>query len=194
MEGQGGKIVMYLDSNFDPTGFERTSRDIEEAEPVTGWRGLDDVLAEVEASDSLRRMRRSRCRSQSAGGSRSITVANAMRLFHRVLYVATGSGIGPTLGHLLMDSQGAKLVWVTRNPRETFGDPVVDEITTAQPDGVIWNTSTQGKPDVFEVSYQAYVDSGADAVIIVSNRSVTAEVVRGFERRGVPAFGPIWDS
>lgn len=57
-------------------------------------------------------------------------VANAKRLFHRVLYVATGSGIGPTLGHLLADSQGAKLVWVTRNPRETYGDAVVDEITT----------------------------------------------------------------
>jgi hypothetical protein len=121
-------------------------------------------------------------------------VANAKRLFNRVLDVATGSGIGPTLGHLLTDSQGAKLVWVTRDPGETYGDAVVDEITTAQPDGVIWNTSTQGKPDVFELSYQACVDSGADAVIIVSNRSVTAEVVRGFEQRGVPAFGPIWDS
>jgi len=121
-------------------------------------------------------------------------VANAKRLFNRVLYIATGSGIGPVLGHLLTDKQGAKLVWITRTPRETFGDAVVDEIMTAQPEAVIWNTRTQGKPDVFEVSYQAYVDSGADAVIIVSNRAVTGEVVRGFERRGVPAFGPIWDS
>ena len=32
----------------------------------------------------------------------------------------------------------------TRSPRETFGDAVVNEITAAQPDGVIWNTSTQG--------------------------------------------------
>jgi hypothetical protein len=121
-------------------------------------------------------------------------VANAKRLFNRVLYVATGSGIGPVLGHLLTDTQGAKLVWVTRTPRETFGDAVVDEIMTAQPDGVIWNTSTQGKPDVFEMSFKAYIESGSDAVIIVSNRSVTGEVVRSFERRGVPAFGPIWDS
>ena len=43
VEGQGGKIVMYLDSNFDLTGFERTSRDVEEAEPVTGWRALAEV-------------------------------------------------------------------------------------------------------------------------------------------------------
>jgi hypothetical protein len=33
--------------------------------------------------------------------------------------------------------------------------------------------------------------AGADAVIIVSNRAVTADVVRGFARRGVPGFGPI---
>ncbi|TDO09981.1 hypothetical protein EV580_4266 [Mycobacterium sp. BK086] len=121
-------------------------------------------------------------------------VANAKRLFNRVLYIATGSGIGPILGHLLTDTQGAKLVWVTRTPRETFGDALVDEITSAQPDAVIWNTRTQGKPDVFEVSYQAFVEAGADAVIIVSNRSVTTDVVSRFERRGVPAFGPIWDS
>lgn len=49
VEGQGGKIVIYLDSALNPTGFERTSRDIEEAEPVAGWRTVDDVLAEVEA-------------------------------------------------------------------------------------------------------------------------------------------------
>ena len=28
----------------------------------------------------------------------------------------------------------------------------------------------------------------------VSNREVTRQVVHGMERRGIPAFGPIWDS
>ncbi|MBO1902404.1 hypothetical protein J4H92_10640 [Leucobacter weissii] len=121
-------------------------------------------------------------------------VANAKRLFNRVLYVTTGSGIGPALGHLLTDTQGARLVWVTKDPRTTYGDDLVDEVMAAQPAAVIWNTSEQGKPDVFALSHDAYVESGADAVICVSNRPVTSRVVGEFERRGVPAFGPIWDS
>ena len=121
-------------------------------------------------------------------------VANAKRLFTRVLYVVTGSGIGPVLGHLLTDTQGARLVWVTRTPQDTYGDGLVNEVTGAQPEAVIWNTSTHGKPDVFDVSYDAFVASGADAVICVSNKAVTDRVVREFGRRGIPAFGPIWDS
>lgn len=127
-------------------------------------------------------------------GIPTVGVANAKRLFHRVLYVATGSGVGPVLGHLLTDTQGARLVWVTKEPRSTYGDALVDEIEGAQPEAVIWNTSERGKPDVFEVAHEAYLASGADAVICVANKIVTARVVGEFERRGVPAFGPIWDS
>lgn len=127
-------------------------------------------------------------------GIPTVGVANAKRLFTRVLYVVTGSGIGPVLGHLLTDTQGARLVWVTKTPRQTYGDGLVDEVTRAQPEAIIWNTSEQGKPDVFELSLEAFVASGADAVIIVSNKGVTERVVSEFGRRGVPAFGPIWDS
>ena len=121
-------------------------------------------------------------------------VANAKRLFNRVLYVTTGSGIGPALGHLLTDTQGARLVWITRTPRATFGDGLVDEVIAAQPEGVIWNSDEQGKADVLDLTYDTYVASGADAVICISNRAVTARVVGELERRGIPAFGPIWDS
>lgn len=127
-------------------------------------------------------------------GIPTVGVANAKKLFNRVLYVVTGSGIGPVLGHLLTDTQGARLVWVTKTPRETYGESLVGEVLAAQPQAVIWNTSSDGKPDVFELSYEAFVASGADAVICVSNKGVTAKVVGEFERRGIPAFGPIWDS
>ena len=127
-------------------------------------------------------------------GIPTVGVANAKRLFTRVLYLATGSGIGPVLGHLLTDTQGSRLVWITRTPRETYGDGLVDEVERAQPEAVIWNTHEQGKPDVVAVTLDAFAASGADAVIVVSNRPVTAEVVEAFERRGIPAFGPIWDS
>lgn len=127
-------------------------------------------------------------------GIPTVGVANAKRLFDRVLYVATGSGIGPALGHLLTDTQGSRLVWITRTPRATYGDGLVDEVEAAQPDAVIWNSDVQGKPDVLQVSFDAFTASGADAVICISNRPVTARIVGEFERRGVPAFGPIWDS
>ncbi len=127
-------------------------------------------------------------------GIPTVGVANAKKLFTCVLYVTTGSGIGPALGHLLTDTQGARLVWVTKSPRETYGDGLVDEVMAAQPEAVIWNTTEQGKPDVFELAYEAFLASGADAVICVANQPVTNRVVGEFERRGIPAFGPIWDS
>lgn len=90
--------------------------------------------------------------------------------------------------------QGARLVWVTKEPRTTYGDDLVDEIDRDQPEAVIWNTTERGKPDVFSVARSAFAASSADAVICVANKPVTDRVVGEFERLGVPTFGPIWDS
>lgn len=127
-------------------------------------------------------------------GIPAVGVANVRKLFTKVVIVATGSGIGPVLGHLLDPSVPARLVWVTKNPRLTYGEGFVDEINAAQPDATIWDTSERGKPDVLQLAYDAYVETGAEAVICVSNRTVTVSVVHGLEQRGIPAFGPIWDS
>jgi NAD(P)H-flavin reductase len=127
-------------------------------------------------------------------GIPTVGVANVRKLFTKVVIVATGSGIGPVLGHLLDTSVPSRLVWVTKNPRLTYGDAFVDEIDAAQPDALIWDTGLSGKPDVLQLAYDAYVESGAEAVICVANRTVTSEVVHGLERCGIPAFGPIWDS
>jgi ferredoxin-NADP reductase len=121
-------------------------------------------------------------------------IANVRTLFTRVVFVATGSGIGPTFGHLLAGDAEVHLVWVTRDPRRTYGDAFVDEILAAAPGATIWNTDTHGKPDVFALAHEAYVSTRAQAVICISNRAVTRRVVHGLERLGVPAFGPIWDS
>jgi len=127
-------------------------------------------------------------------GIPTVGVANVRKLFTKVVLVATGSGIGPVLGHLLDTSVPSRLVWVTKNPRRTYGDAFVDEIEAAQPDALIWDTGALGKPDVLQLAYTAYLESGAEAVICVSNRDVTCHVVHGLERCGIPAFGPIWDS
>ncbi len=127
-------------------------------------------------------------------GIPTVGMAIVRRLFTKVVFVATGSGIGPTLPHLLAREAPSRLVWVTKEPRLTYGDALVDEITDAQPDVIIWNTDTRGKPDVLRLAYAAYLDSKAEAVVCISNSRVTWQVVHGLEKRGIPAFGPIWDS
>ena len=121
-------------------------------------------------------------------------VGNIDKLFRKVVWVATGSGIGPCLPHLLAGDTPSLLVWSTRHPRQTYGDALVDEILAVQPDAVIWDTDAAGKPDLLALTYQAYRQSGAEAVICISNKSTTWQIVEELELRGIPAFGAIWDS
>lgn len=124
----------------------------------------------------------------------SAPMAKVALLYERVIYVVTGSGIGPCLGQILAARAPARLVWSTRNPRATYGDDLVDEVEAAQPNAVIWDTSQHGKPDLVQLAHQAYQDFGAEAVFVVSNKPTTWRLVHGIERHGIPAFGPIWDS
>jgi hypothetical protein len=121
-------------------------------------------------------------------------VGNIDRLFRRVVWVATGSGIGPTLPHLLADEVPARLVWATRDPEATYGTGLVDEIRAVQPDAVIWDTDRHGKPDMVRLTHQVVTEFEAEAVICISNKKLTWQVVEGMERIGVPAYGAIWDS
>lgn len=121
-------------------------------------------------------------------------VGNIDKLFKRVVWVATGSGIGPCLPHLLAQTAPARLVWSTRTPRATYGDALVDEILAAQPDAVIWDTNESGRPDLLRLAYDAYRAFDAEAVICIANKKLTWQVVTGLESRGIPAYGAIWDS
>ncbi|WP_410643180.1 hypothetical protein [Amycolatopsis sp. lyj-346] len=121
-------------------------------------------------------------------------VGNIDKLFRRVVWVATGSGIGPCLPHLLSGETPARLVWSTRHPRRTYGDELVDEILAVQPDAVVWDTDSSGKPDLVELALSAHRDFDAEAVICISNKKTTWHVVEALEARGIPAFGAIWDS
>ncbi|PSL53451.1 hypothetical protein B0I31_109241 [Saccharothrix carnea] len=121
-------------------------------------------------------------------------VGNIDKLFTRVVWVATGSGIGPCLPHLLSGETPARLVWSTRTPRETYGDELVDEIEAVQPDALVWDTVRDGKPDLVELALRAHREFDAEAVICISNKKTTWHVVEQLEARGVPAFGAIWDS
>lgn len=121
-------------------------------------------------------------------------VGNIETIFKRVVWVATGSGIGPCLPHLLANNIPSLLIWSTRYPRQTYGEALVNEILEVQPEAIIWDTKKDGKPDLAELAYQAWRDFEAEAVICISNKKTTWCVVYEMESRGIPAFGAIWDS
>ncbi|HUN32102.1 MAG TPA: hypothetical protein VMU95_08770 [Trebonia sp.] len=115
-------------------------------------------------------------------------------MYCRVVYVVTGSGIGPMLGLILNSQVPSRLVWSTRSPRATYGDALVDEVLAAQPDALIWDTTERGKPDLLPMAHGVCLDFAAEAVLVVSNKITTRRLVHGLEQLGVPTFGPIWDS
>lgn len=121
-------------------------------------------------------------------------VGNVDKIFKRIIWVATGSGIGPCIPHLLLNETPSLLIWATRNPEKTYGEGLVNEIKAVQPNAIIWNTDTHGKPDLVKLAYKAHVDFKAEAVICISNQKLTQEVVHNMEYLGIPAYGAIWDS
>ena len=130
-------------------------------------------------------------------------VALVVRLFQSAVVVTTGSGIGPALSLIAAArapdvEQGRKvscrLFWSTPKPLQTYGQNVIDEVRAADPEAIIWDTKTQGRPDMIQETWNAYSKFGAEAVLVISNPKVTAQVVYGMESRGVPAYGPVFDS
>ncbi|KAF9534971.1 hypothetical protein CPB83DRAFT_755198 [Crepidotus variabilis] len=116
------------------------------------------------------------------------------RLFKRVVIVATGSGIGPCLSLLYADVTPRRVLWSTPHPEQTYGRKVFNAVVKADPDAVIWNTRTLGRPDMVALTHQLVEQSNAEAVFIISNPKVTRKVVYGMESRGIPAYGAIFDS
>ncbi|WP_299472958.1 hypothetical protein [uncultured Roseibium sp.] len=121
-------------------------------------------------------------------------VARIEDLFRKVVYVGTGSGIGPILPHLLKGKVPNRLIWSTRSPRKTYGNDLIDEIEAHTENPLIWDTVTHGKPDLSALALQAVRESGAEAVIVISNQKLTRKVVYDMEALGIPAYGAIWDS
>ncbi|KAI0801910.1 nonribosomal peptide synthetase 12 [Irpex lacteus] len=115
-------------------------------------------------------------------------------LFRRVVFVATGSGIGPCAPCIFEQRVPIKLLWTSPNVRETFGDEFVDHILKCSPGAVVYDTRKHGKPDMVKLTYRMVKEFNAEAVCIISNQKLTQKVVYGMVSRGIPAFGAIWDS
>lgn len=132
-------------------------------------------------------------------------VLRVAAVFSPVVIVATGSGIGPCLS--LFNGRpdlNVRILWSTPSPLKTYGQAIIDGVLAADPNAVIVDTRAgpigeDGKrksvrPDMVRLTYGLWKRSAAEAVVVISNPKVTRKVVYGMECRGVPAFGPIWDS
>ena len=128
-------------------------------------------------------------------GAPTYGVLRTALIFKRTVLVATGSGIGPCLS-LLNANEGidCRVLWSTKSPRTTYGDEIVRAVLRADPSAIIHDTGTEGRPDMVSMTYQLYKQSGAEAIFLISNPTVTRQVIYGMEARGIPAFAPIFDS
>ncbi|VBB84324.1 Putative Nonribosomal peptide synthetase [Podospora comata] len=115
-------------------------------------------------------------------------------LFKKIVLVATGSGIGPCLPVIMERKVPCRILWSTKNPLRTYGQGIIDEVKRCDDRAVIWDTDSMGRPDMVHLAWELYHESGAECVCIVSNARTTKRVVYQLEARGIPAFGPIWDS
>ncbi|KAF8886977.1 hypothetical protein BD779DRAFT_1673005 [Infundibulicybe gibba] len=118
----------------------------------------------------------------------------ASTLFKRIVVVATGSGIGPCLSLFYANVTPRRILWSTPHPEATYGPKIMQAVLKADNDAVVWNTRTQGRPDMVSLTYQLVQESQAEAVFIISNPKVTRKVVYGMETRGIAAYGAIFDS
>jgi hypothetical protein len=119
----------------------------------------------------------------------------AATLFPRIVIVTTGSGISQCLG--LVNDSGTppcRIFWSAKAPLQTYGQGILDIVEKAEPNAVIIDTNVTGHPNMMQYTYQLYRESGAEAVLIISNAKLTHTLCQELESRGVPTFGPRGDS
>ena len=130
--------------------------------------------------------------------TRGAPVTGVMRvatLFQRIVIVTTGSGIGPALSFMNVRPEWPmRVIWAARDPESTYGAEIINAVLRADRRAIIVDTKKVGYPDMPALTFAAYESFAAEAVMVVSNPAVTAKVVFEMESRGVPAFGPIFDS
>ncbi|TKA41200.1 hypothetical protein B0A54_07722 [Friedmanniomyces endolithicus] len=130
-------------------------------------------------------------------GAPTTGVMRLSSLFRPLVIVATGSGIGPCLSFLnTHHGHPLRVLWSARCPAKTYGNGVVREVLRADPRAVVVDTGAVGcaRVNLVGLAFALVREVGAEAVMVISNPKVTGEVVFGMERRGVAAFGAVFDS
>ncbi|KAJ5965796.1 hypothetical protein N7481_012510 [Penicillium waksmanii] len=120
---------------------------------------------------------------------------HVMRVFRRVVVVATGSGIGPCLSFLSEKNRPQlRVLWQTRNPNRTYGRDVLSLVHQLDADPLLIDTGNSGRVDMVPIVQELVREFDAEAVCVISNPRLTRKVVFELKESGVPAFGPIFDS
>ena len=131
---------------------------------------------------------------------RGVPISGILRMaciFKRVVVVTTGSGIGPCLSLLIAHPLPCRILWSTPSPEKVYGTGTIGAVMKADSEAMIVDTRKYGRPkpeQMIEWSYHLYQRYDAEAVFIVSNSKLTKTLVFALESRGIPAYGPIWDS
>ena len=158
-----------------------------------GPKGFSMVISN--AGDWTRQLIRDPPRRIWTRGVPQYGVLRVAAAFQPVVIVATGSGIGPCLSFFLArPNWQCRILWSTSSPVETYGQKVVSCVERKDPGAVIVDTRTSKRPDLTAAAYELYKEAQAEAVVVISNARVTRKVIYGLESRGVPAYGPIFDS
>lgn len=128
-------------------------------------------------------------------GAPTLGVIRVALMFKKILVIATGSGIGPCLSILqAKPDYPMRVLWSAKSPEETYGRGVMSSVFRADPDAIVVDTKKTGRGDLHALAYSLFLESGAEAAVIISNPVVTKKVVYALETRGIPVFGAIFDS
>ncbi|KJX93517.1 hypothetical protein TI39_contig4301g00005 [Zymoseptoria brevis] len=117
------------------------------------------------------------------------------KMFSRVVFMCTGSGVGPILAVLTpLANVGLRIIWSAPQPREVFGDKICSALLRADPEAIIWDTHKSGRPDLVKIATRVYRESDAEALFFISNQRLTKVVVKELRRKGIATFSPVFDS
>lgn len=158
--------------------------------------GVGGSLVVSNAGDWTRKTIDSPAKYYWTRGIPTVGVLCMAQIFRKVVIVTTGSGIGPCLGTIIgiQGRTSCRILWSASGPHRTFGDEICNDVLSVDLKAVIIDTKVEGRPDLVRLAYELYVESDAEAIFCVSNRQLTRKVVYAMESRGIPAYGPIWDS
>ena len=117
-------------------------------------------------------------------------------LYHRVLIVATGTGVGVFLSALLQHPKMAiYFVWIGRDLRQTFGDEIYDIVQKCPASRLtIFDVEEVPKPDMPQMTVDKSHEVNAEVVFMSSNPTTMQATLSRCHAESIACFGPIWDS